>query len=70
MNDKSARKEFIIAVIGRNFFFLCLNMEEKNPYTIVSCHVIQDASTQVKGKICMNLDRYIRVPWVFSHKSS
>lgn len=40
----------ITAVIGRNFLFLCLNMKEKTVYIIVSCHVVQDASTQVKGK--------------------
>lgn len=42
---------FIIAVIGKNIFFLCLNSKEKKiNYIIVSCHVVQDASTQVNEK--------------------
>lgn len=42
---------FIIAVIGKSIFFLCLHSKKKkNPYIIVSCHVVQDASTQVNEK--------------------
>lgn len=49
MTNQLRENLFIIAVIGRNFFFLCLN-SKKEIYIIVSCNVVQDASTQVNEK--------------------